>query len=74
MMTEKKAHCCCQVCCQVVHTAAPMKNINQIFPSLSVIMEWVLHPNVMAMAMKKMGIMATGGDVQTVMAMENKKD
>ena len=37
-------------------------------------MEWVLHPNVMAMAMEKMGIMATGGDVHTVMAMENKKD
>ena len=37
-------------------------------------MEWVLHPIVTAMAMKKLGIMATDGGVDTVMAMENKKD
>ena len=37
-------------------------------------MEWVLHPIVMATAMQKMGIMATGGGVYIVMAIENKND
>ena len=53
---------------------AETKQFNQIFPSLNVIMEWVLHPIVMAMAMGKMGIMATGGGVHSVMATENKKE
>ena len=43
-----------------------MKNINQIVLSLSVIMEWVLHPIVMAMVMEKMGIMALVGGVPSV--------
>ena len=36
-------------------------------------MEWVLHPIVTAMEMKKMVIMATDGGVDTVMVMENKR-
>ena len=43
------------------------EKINQIFPSFSVIMEWALHPIVMAMATEKMGIMETGGGVHIVL-------
>ena len=56
---------------RLVHTATATKNINQNFPSLNAIMEWVLHPIVMATAMEKMGIMATGGGVHTATAREN---
>ena len=35
------------------------KNFNEIFPSLSVVMQWFLDPVATAMAMEKMGIMAT---------------
>ena len=37
-----------------------------------VVMQWVLYLIVTAMATEKIGIMATGGDVHTVTAMENK--
>ena len=46
--------------------------MNQIFPLLCAIMEWVLHPIVTATTMKKLGIMATGGDVQTVVTTATK--
>ena len=35
-------------------------------------MEWVLHPIVTATAMEKMGIMVTGGGVQTVVTTATK--
>ena len=46
-----------------------MNKINQIFASLNAIIKWVLDSIVMATAMEKMGIMATGGDVHTVTTM-----
>ena len=38
------------------------------------IREWVQYAFVMATAMEKMGVMATGGGVHTATATENKKD
>ena len=51
---------------------AGTKKINQFFPSLSVVMEWVLYPIVMATATEKLGIMATGGGVHAVTAKATK--
>ena len=49
-------------------TLAATKNISQIFPSMSVIMDWVLHLFMTAMAMEKMDIIETGCGVHIVMA------
>ena len=48
---------------------AATNKINQIFTSLSVLIEWVLDPIVTAPAMEKMGIIATAGGVHTVTTM-----
>ena len=37
------------------------------------VIKWVLHPNVVAMEIEKLGIMTSGGGVHIVMAFENKK-
>ena len=53
---------------RLVHTVTATTKTKRIFPSVSVVMEWVLHPIVTATATEKIGVMATGVSVHTVAA------
>ena len=55
----------------LIRNVMTMEKIKLISPLVSVFMEWVLYPILPAMAMAKMGIMVTGGIVDTMTATEN---
>ena len=64
IFNNKTQSCCEQL--RLVHSVTATAKTKWILQSVSVIMEWVLHPIVTATATEKMGIMVTGGGVHTV--------